>query len=121
MRFLADQDVYQATVEALRSVGHDGGTARTLSMQRAADETLLRRARDTGRLLITRDKDSEALVFLMEVAAPGVILLRITPGTMDDVHAERNRLLSAHSGEELRGQFCVVEPHRYRICRTPPA
>lgn len=121
MRFLADQDVYQGTVDELRSAGHDVVTAREMGMQCAADEDLLRTARETGRLLVTRDKDFGALVFLMGAASPGVILLRMTPDTIEDVHTELNRLLNAHSEDELRGRFSVVEPHRYRIRRTPSA
>ena len=55
MRFLADQDVYRATVEKLRAWGHDVITATELGMQRASDEELLFKAQQTNRLLVTRD------------------------------------------------------------------
>jgi len=119
MRFLADQDVYQVTVEWLRGEGHEVVTARALEMQRAADDVLLQRARETDRLLLTRDKDFGALVFLEGARTPGVILLRITPATIEDVHEELRRLLWEHSAGSLQGLFCVVEPHRYRTRRVP--
>jgi len=117
MRLLTDQDVYQITVAQLREWGHDVVTARELGMQRAADEDLLRKAGETERLFVTRDKDFGALVFLKEEFSAGVILLRVTPPTIEDIHRELHRLFQEHSEEELRHLFCVVEPHRHRIRR----
>jgi len=47
----------------------------------------------------------------------GVILLRITPTTVEEVHRELRRLLQEYTEEQLRDLFCVVEPDRYRIRR----
>ena len=117
MRLLADQDIYSLTIEWLRKEGHDIVTARELEMQRAADEELLRKARGTDRLFLTRDKDFGGLVFLYKKVSAGVIFLRITPATVKEVHQELSRLLQEHNEEELRDLFCVVQPHRYRIRR----
>ena len=119
MQFLADQDVYHITVEWLREEGEDVVTAKELGMQRATDEVLLKKARELDRLFLTRDKDFGALVFLKAVESSGVILLRVTPMTVDEVHRELQRLLGEHKEEELKRSFCVVEPHRYRIRRLP--
>ena len=117
MRLLANQDIYSLTIEWLRKEGHDIVTARELEMQRAADEELLRKARETDRLFLTRDKDFGGLVFLYKGVSAGVIFLRITPATVQEVHQELNRLFQEHNREELRDLFCVVQPHRYRIRR----
>jgi len=93
MRFLADQDVYWITVEWLRKEGHDVVTAKELGMERAADEELLREAKRLDRRLLTRDKGFGALVFLRRELSAGVILLRITPTTVEEVHRELRRLL----------------------------
>lgn len=95
----------------------NGVIAREFGMQRATDEDLLVKARETKRLLITRDKDFGALIFLEEQLSTGVILLRITPVTVDEVHWELRRIFQEHTEEELRHHFCVVEPHRHRIRR----
>ena len=115
MRFLIDQDVYQVTVDQLKQWGHDVTTARELEMHRASDESLLAKAREADRLLVTRDKDFGALTFLKELLSTGVILLRLTPMTIEDVHRELGLLLQEHTEDELKSLFCVVEPHRYRI------
>jgi len=117
MRFLADQDVYQLTIEWLRNEGHDVVTARELGMERAADEDLLRKAKALDRRFLTRDKDFGALIFLHRELSAGVILLRITPTTVEGVQRELGRLVQEYTEEQLRDLFCVVEPNRYRIRR----
>ena len=117
MRFLVDQDVYRLTIEWLRNEGHDLVTAKELGMQRAADEDLLKKAKDLDRRLLTRDKDFGALVFLQKALSTGVIFLRVPPAMIGEVHQELRRLFQEHREEELRNLFCVVEPHRHRIRR----
>ena len=119
MQLPADQDVYHITVMWLRDQGHDVVTAMDLGMQRAADEELLNKAEEAGRLFITRDKDFASLVFLRAAESAGVILLRMMPLVVEEVHRELARLFSAHNHDELSRAFCVVEPHRYRIRRLP--
>lgn len=86
-------------------------------MQRATDEDLLKKARETDRRLLTRDKDFGALVFLQKALSTGVIFLRVTPAMAGEVHQELRRLFQEHSERELHDLFCVVEPHRHRIRR----
>jgi len=68
---------------------------------------------------LTRDKDYGSLVFLGKIACPGAILLRITPETIDEVHAELARLFQHRTEEELQKLFCAVEPKRHRIRHIP--
>ncbi|MCR4440308.1 MAG: DUF5615 family PIN-like protein [bacterium] len=117
MRVLVDQDVYQLTVDQLRKWRHDVVTAREIGLQRAPDEDLLLKAREMRRLLVTRDKGFGAVVFLKRELSVGVLLLRVSPSTIDDVHGELKRVFEEHSQEELGRFFCVVEPHRHRMRR----
>lgn len=117
MRLLIDQDVYRVTVDQLKEWGHDVVTAKELGMQQAADEDLLKKAKETDRLLITRDKDFGTLIFLKEALSVGVIFLRITPTTVEKVHRQLHRLFGEHSEEELKHLFCVVEANRHRTRR----
>jgi predicted nuclease of predicted toxin-antitoxin system len=115
MHLLTDQDVYQVTVDQLKKWGHDVITAKEFGMQRASGESLLRKAKETSRIFVTRDKDFGALVFLEEVLSAGVILLRITPLMVEDVHQELHQVFCKYTENELKTLFCVVEPYRYRI------
>jgi predicted nuclease of predicted toxin-antitoxin system len=115
MRLLADQDVYQVTIDRLKQWGHDVVTVKELGLQGSPDEDVLRIARIENRLLITRDKGFGTLVFLNKTLSTGVITLKINPMTTEEVHQEMHRLLEEHSEEELKGLFSVVEPRRHRI------
>ena len=117
MRILTDQDVYKVTVDELMEWGHDVLTAKDMGLERSSDEILLNKAKEMKRLLVTRDKDFGSLVFLREELSTGVILLRITPKTVEDIHRELRRLFQEYSEYELKCLFCVVEPYRYRIRR----
>jgi len=115
MRFLADQDLYKVTIDQLKNWGHDVVTVKELGMQGAMDEDLLRMARIENRSLLTRDKGFGTLVFLNKELSTGVVLLKITPMTIKEVHQEIYRLFKEHKEEALKSLFCVVEPHRHRI------
>lgn len=115
MKFLLDQDVYALTARFLIGLGHDVVLAAEIGMSEAADEDLLKRAQEQGRIFVTRDRDFGHLVFVKGFGA-GVLYLRILPSSTDGVHAELERLLKIYAEDELRKAFVVVEPaaHRFR-------
>ncbi len=120
MRILTDQDVYAASIQFLRGLGHDVVTAADVGMARADDATVLQTAQDDGRVFVTRDRDFGGLAF-MNHSGGGAIYLRVMPSTVNAVHNELERVLALHSEEELRHSFVVVEPGRHRIRRPPGA
>jgi len=115
MELLTDHDVYKITVDFLREHKHDVVTAKELKLHKASDRELLKKAKSTGRLLITRDKDFGMLVFFEKELNPGVIFLKVIPSTIKEVHAELKKILEKYNKEELKKVFCIVEPHRHRI------
>lgn len=119
MKLLADQDVYASTIRSLSGLGHDVVPAAQLGLAQAEDAELLRVARDEGRILVTRDRDFGALVFV-QGGGPGVIYLRILPSMQNPVHAELERVLTLYSEQELQSSFIVIEPGRHRIRRLRP-
>ena len=66
MKFLADQDVYQITVDFLRELGHDLVRARDVELNRASDDDILEYAYHDDRIFLTRDKGFGALTFLLK-------------------------------------------------------
>jgi len=107
MHFLTDQDVYQVTIDYLTKLGHDIVTVREIGMQRTQDRELLKKAKEVDRMLITRDKDFGALVFVEKISSLGVILLRGKPTSIDKIHKELKRVLQEHAETELhhKGYF----------------
>jgi predicted nuclease of predicted toxin-antitoxin system len=93
MKLLADQDVYAGTIRFLSGLGHDLVSAAQLGLSQAEDAEVLRVTRDEGRILVTRDRDFGALVFV-QGGGPGVIYLRMLPSTQAAVHAELERVLT---------------------------
>jgi predicted nuclease of predicted toxin-antitoxin system len=116
MKFLADQDVYAVTIRFLSGKGHDVASAAQWGLASASDGEMLRAAHQNERVLVTRDRDFGAMVFV-QGAGPGVIYLRMTPATQDAVHSELERVLSLYSEKQLQGSFVVVEPGRHRTRR----
>lgn len=101
----------------MRDWGHDVLTTREIDLERVSDEELLENAISLNRILITRDKDFGALIFLHEKLSMGAILLRINPSNIENVHAELDIVLQKHSFQDLKRLFCVVESGRHRIRR----
>lgn len=116
MRFLLDQDVYAATARFLSQLKHDVLPVAQIGLAQGTDTEVLRMAAEQNRILVTRDRDFGALVFA-ENLQTGVIYLRISPSTLRSVHRELERLLQAHTEEQLAKAFVVVEPGRHRIRR----
>jgi predicted nuclease of predicted toxin-antitoxin system len=118
VRLFLDQDVYSVTAKFLRDAGHDVITASDIGRSRATDTELLGFAHQEGRIMVTRDRDFGELVFLKEMGA-GVIYLRLPPAALEAGHKELETVLTAHSEDELRSAFVVVEPGRHRFRRLP--
>jgi predicted nuclease of predicted toxin-antitoxin system len=119
MKFLADQDVYAATIRFLNGLGHDVVSAAQIGMSQADDADLLRTAQAQGRILITRDRDFGGLVFVAGMSS-GVLYLRLLPSTMAAVHSELERVLNIYSEPELLKAFVVVEAGRHRFRKLGP-
>jgi len=119
MKFLADQDVYGITTAFLEGLGHDVVRAVQLGLAQAEDAELLRVAHEQGRIVLTRDRDFGALVFV-QGGGTGVIYVRILPSTQNAVHAQLERVLTLYSETELQSSFIVVEPGRHRIRKLGP-
>ncbi|MBC8045343.1 MAG: DUF5615 family PIN-like protein [Fimbriimonadaceae bacterium] len=76
MKFLADEGVAIAIVEALRKENYDVKFIWEIS-RGVADDFILQQANSDNRLLITQDKDFGELVFRNKQSHKGVILIRI--------------------------------------------
>lgn len=116
MRFLLDQDVYSGTAQFLTDLGHDVISASDVGGSRASDEFLLSLAYEDKRILVTRDRDFGALVFLQR--KPGVVIyLRVLPSIQQAVHSELGAVLGRYPEHDLENAFVVVEPGKHRFRR----
>ncbi|MCS6829668.1 MAG: DUF5615 family PIN-like protein [Armatimonadota bacterium] len=111
--------MYESTVRLLIASGYDVKRAREIGLSAATDVVLLARAEQEGRILITRDKGFGQLVFSRGQPHAGVILLRITPDTLEEVHHQLMRFLFKHTPQQLSNVFATIEPGRYRARKSP--
>ena len=118
MRFLADESCDFAVVRALRSGGHDV-LAVSESQSRSVDEELMERAHDTGRILLTEDKDFGWLAFVRHMTSAGVVLIRFPASARSGLAGAITKLVEEH-GAKLSGGFVVVRPGSVRISSTRP-
>jgi predicted nuclease of predicted toxin-antitoxin system len=119
VRFLADENVPLASIEALRRNGHDI-LAVALVAPGASDLQVLAVAAHEGRILLTLDRDFGDLVFRQAAPVPlGVVDLRVHP--LEPLSIARV-LLAALAGiphAPLEGQFTVIHHDQIRQRRLP--
>lgn len=115
MRLLTDQDIYQTTVEFIKDLGHEVIRVKDVGLASSSDEKILAYALSQKLILVSRDNDYGALVFLKHEKHFGVIFLKIEPAYVNLVHKELRQVFKEHSEEELKFCFVVIEPRRHRI------
>lgn len=113
MHFLADENVETVTVSWLRDQGHDVVWVAE-SAPSLGDREVLELARNSSRILITRDLDFGEMVYREGLIATGVILMRIRAASqrkrMEYLRKWRNAI-----AEKAMGNFVVVSRERVRI------
>lgn len=117
MQLLANENIPNSAVQALRAVGHDVLWVRS-EFPGASDIDILARAGAESRLLITFDKDFGELVFRHGLPAPsGVVLFRVRLPSPEQVAQFVVNALAAPV--EWAGHFAVVEADRVRLVPLP--
>jgi hypothetical protein len=113
MRFLANENVPGAAIEALRAAGNDVVWIR-VDAPGSSDPEVLARAVREERILLTFDKDFGELAKASPMpAACGVILFRIPMPRPDGVGQQLAGLIIAR--DDWAGHFSVIEPGRVRM------
>jgi len=113
MRWLADENIHKAIVQALREVGHD-----VVSIAEFAPQTEDNHVADLAwrerRIVLTEDKDFGEITFKDQRESSGIVLLRFT---LPLWQAKWRRLTQviASQGDALASQFTVIDETRTRI------
>jgi predicted nuclease of predicted toxin-antitoxin system len=113
MKFLADENFPLPSVKRLDVQGHDVAAV-ILDSPGAADEQVLARAVDEGRIILTFDRDFGRLLFRSRLPPPiGIVYFRFHP-TSPKEPAELLLLLLAGGLVSLEGQLTVVDGRQVR-------
>lgn len=113
MKFLLDQDVYEKTAHFLAVQNHDVLRVSQIGLSQASDCKILETAQNLNRILVTRDSDYGALVFVNKIGE-GVLYLRMLPSTQESVHIELQRVIQLYAEEDLKKSFIVIEKNGHR-------
>lgn len=113
LKFLADESCDFAVVRCLRAAAYDVQAIMEIASGES-DANIIKMAVDTGRILITEDRDFGDLVYAHQVSHGGIILIRY-PSTARKDMAEIIRDLIQRKGDALTGCFVVVSPLKIRI------
>jgi predicted nuclease of predicted toxin-antitoxin system len=112
VRWLADECLHAPVVASLRAEGHDVAYAAETARQ-TADTSLAREALQSGRILLTEDKDFGELAFAGKRSVPGVVLLRFSAADRSQKWPALKAAIDRY-GEALYRSFTVIDKQRVR-------
>ena len=115
MTFLLDHCIWKETEGSLRKAGYRCLTLKKLGKAEAANGEVIALAKQHKAILITRDRDFSDLALYPPGSHEGIILLRITPKTIDEVHNTLINTLRALSFEQLHGNLLIITSTTYRL------
>jgi predicted nuclease of predicted toxin-antitoxin system len=119
MRLLADLHVSPRTVQFLRALGHDVVRVSEILSPTSSDETVVARAAQDARAILTQDLDYSAIIALSGAKAPSLISLRLSSSRFEYVNAVLQRVLPTIEPDVLQGTIITVEDHRVRRRSLP--
>ena len=119
MKLLLDQGLPRSTARLLINVGIDAVHVADVGLSSASDSTLLVRARDEKRVVVTLDADFHALLALSLAVSPSVIRLRIEglrAGNLRDLLVD---VLKECDNALQEGVAITVDSRRIRLRKLP--
>jgi predicted nuclease of predicted toxin-antitoxin system len=117
VRFLADENIPKALVDALRQAGQDIEWVHADAAGSADEEVAARAIRD-HRVIVTFDKDfGELARHAGSAGGYGIILLRVPLSPLSSSCRRLADLIAGRS--DWPGKFSVVEPGRIRMRKLP--
>jgi predicted nuclease of predicted toxin-antitoxin system len=119
MRILADAHISPASVDFLRSLGHDMKRVGNVLSAEATDLEIVEYAAREDRVILTQDLDFSAIIALSGRTAPSVISMRLESARIETVNEILAVQLARLEAEVSRGILVTVEEDRIRIRSLP--
>lgn len=119
MRLLADLHIAPRTVQFLRSLGHDVLRVTDLLPATASDETIVERAAQDQRIVLTQDLDMTAIIALSRRRYPSLVTLRLSSVRIELVNTILQRTLPILEQDLQEGALVTIEDSRVRLRRLP--
>ena len=115
LQLLADECVYKATIDFLLNLGYDVVTVQELGLASADDDTIIDKAVDLDRVLLTRDMDFSNILLYPPARYLGIVVLKMSPATTHAVHSVLKQALK--QTHDLKGALVVVDKNKFRVRR----
>ncbi len=119
MKFLVDMALPPALADRLKERGHDAIHAFRIGLHRAPDESILERAGEEERIVVTADLDYPRLLALAEADKPGLILFRGGNWNEHDAFERLAKVFDTVPEKELAHSIIVIERRRIRRRKLP--
>lgn len=121
MKFLADMGISPKTVALLRAIGHDATHLQEQGLERLPDSTILTKAREEERILLTHDLGFGELVAASGARLPSVILFRLRNMHPRHVDHYLSQILACYRVELAEGAAISVTEGQIRLRSLPVA
>ena len=103
----------------LRSLGYDVLRVTDLLPATASDETIVERAAQDQRIILTQDLDMTAIIALSRRQYPSLVTLRLSSVRIEFVNTILQRTLPVLEQDLLQGALVTIEDSRVRLRRLP--
>lgn len=117
MNLFADECVFGPTIRFLQTEGHDIVTVHDFSLAGHEDTEILTFATAHHRVLLTIDLDFGNIRHYPPEHHGGVIILRVRPATLAQVHTMLAEFLQTTSQEQLVNTLVVIDHNKIRVRR----
>ena len=117
MDCLTDHCVFRKTAEYLRELGHNVVTVQELGLAASRDREIAQKAGLLKKVLITNDKDFCNIFHFEPELFYGLIVLKISRVTLNQIHLGLKQVLTELSAETLCRSLAVIDFRGYRIYR----
>jgi predicted nuclease of predicted toxin-antitoxin system len=121
MKLLLDQGLPRSAAALLRRTGIDTVHVGEVGYAEAEDHTILHRAREEGRVVVTLDADFHALLAISGAQKPSVVRPRVEGLRADALATLLQEVLHTSQADLEVGAKVTVHPTRIRIRRLPIA
>ena len=121
MRLLADLHIAPRTGQFLRSLGHDVLRVTDLLPATASNESIVERAGQDQRIILTQDLDMTAIIALSRRQYPSLVTLRLSSVRIEFVNTILQRTLPVLEHDLQQGALVTIEDSRVRLRRLPLA
>jgi predicted nuclease of predicted toxin-antitoxin system len=119
MKFLADMGISPKSVTFLQSLGHDAVHLHEQGLDRLEDSTILEKARNEGRVLLTHDLDFGELMAASGAQLPSVVIFRLRNMRPERVNRHLKEIVSQHRYSLDEGAILSVTEDQIRIRLLP--